>query len=92
MRRASAMREGWLSAVVCALLYVGTSGADTGTVVAGKEPAAMKEARTAFEQKRYERTVELLDRLSKESVLPVDGMRLKSRAFLKIGKTEGSLA
>ena len=35
--------------------------------------------------------MELLDRLSKDSVLPVDGMRLKSRAFLKLGKPKESL-
>jgi HEAT repeat protein len=82
---------GSLSAVVCALLFVWTSGTDMGMAAAVKEPAAMKEARAAFEQKRYERAMELLDRLSKESVLPVDGMRLKSRTFLKLGKPQEAL-
>jgi HEAT repeat protein len=91
MHRSPAGRTGLLSAVLFMLLSVWTSGADIGTVVAGKEPAAIKEARAAFEQKQYERTVELLDRLSKDSVLPVDGMRLKSRAFLKLGKPKESL-
>jgi len=91
MHRSSPVRDGVLSVVAFILLSVWISGADVGTLVVGKEPAVMQEARAAFEQKQYERTLALLDRLGQESVLPADGMRLKSRAFLKLGKPKDSL-
>lgn len=85
--------------VPAALLVVGIWGFDIRNAVvnAATRPAAdsgsslLKEAQAAFKKQAYQQTFDLLDRAEKDNALPVDGVRLKVRAQLYLGKPREAL-
>jgi hypothetical protein len=93
-RYASALCAGaGLLLVISASSSITPAAATVPAVRLGVETEAsiLKEARSAFERKEYQRVVDRLEQASKTGALPVDAWGLKIRAQLGLGKPKEAL-
>ncbi len=61
--------------------------------VAGSATQAevLKQAQAAFDQKQYERTIELVEPLTKDGSGPLDAGRLKVKSLVQLGRPADAL-